>query len=72
MLLRLTPVDQFGQSERRFLGRDPQQGLEGRHRRVAPVEAKDQLLQIALEILWLNAVMRSVEPGLEVAKDSWM
>ena len=69
MLLRLTPVGQRGQGERRFLGRDPEQGLECRHRRVAPVEAKDKLVQIALEILRLNAVMRSVEPGLEVTKD---
>ncbi len=44
--------------------------MECRHRRVAPVEAKYKLVQIALEILRLNAVMRSVEPGLEVAKDS--
>ena len=70
MLLRLTPVDQRGQGERRFLGRDPEQGLECRHRRVAPVDAKDTLAQIALEILQLNAVLRSVAPGLEVAKDS--
>ena len=70
MLLWLTPVDQFGQGSRCVLGREPEQGLECRHRRIASVEAKDKLVQIALEILRLNAVMRSVEPGLEVAKDS--
>ena len=69
MLLRLTPTDQFGPSERRFLGSEPEQGLECRHRRIAPVEAKDKLVPIALEILRLNAVMRSVQPGLEVARD---
>ncbi len=37
---------------------------------MAPVEAKDTLVQIALEILRLNAVMRSVEPGFEVAQGS--
>jgi hypothetical protein len=70
MLLRLTPGYQFGQGQRRFLGRDPEQGLECRHRRVAPVEPKYKLVQITLEILWINAVMCSVEPSLEVAKDS--
>lgn len=44
--------------------------MECRHRCVAPVEVQYKLVQIALEILRLNAVMRSVEPGLEVAKDS--
>ena len=70
MLLWLTPVDQFGQGEWRFLGREPQQGLACRHRRMASVDAHDTLVQIALELLRLNAVMRAVEPGLEGAQDS--
>ena len=37
---------------------------------MASVDAKDKLVQIALEIRRLNAGMRSVEPGLEVANDS--
>ena len=64
MLLRLTPVDQFGQGEWRFLGREPQQGLACRHRRMASVDAHDTPVQIALELLRLNAVMRAVEPSL--------
>lgn len=44
--------------------------MECRHRPVVPVDAKDKLVQIALEILRLNAVLRSVEPSLEGAKDS--
>ena len=39
------------------------------HRRLAPVEAENKLVQIALEILWLNTVMRAIEPRLEVAED---
>ncbi len=35
------------------------QGLECRHRRISPVEAKCKLIPIALEILRFNAVIRS-------------
>ena len=51
-----------------FLGRDSPQGLKGGHRRVAPVEAKDQLVHIARKMLGRNTVMRSVQPGREMAE----
>ncbi len=43
------------------MGRDPEKDLECCQRRVAAFEAKCKLGQIALEILRLNAVMRSWE-----------
>ena len=70
MLLRLTQHNQIPEGSWRFLGRDPQQGLEGGHRRVAPVEAKDKLVQIALEIPGFNPMMRTVEPGFQIAENA--
>src|SRR5579859_5739139 len=51
-------------------GGDPQDGIERVHRIEAPVEAEDVLVQVGLEVLRFDtAVMRAVEPGLQVAED---
>ena len=42
--------------------------MKGGHRGLAPVEAKDKLIQIARKMLGLNTVMRSVQPRLEIAE----
>ena len=35
----------------------------------APIEAEDELVQVALKMLWADAVERSDEPGLEIPED---
>lgn len=59
MLLWLTSS---GSGEWLALGRDLKQALTCRHPRGAPVDAQDQLVQIALEILRLHAVVASRSP----------
>jgi hypothetical protein len=68
MLLWLTQHNQIPEGSWCVLAGDPQQGLEGGHRRVAPVTAEDKLGQIALEISGFNSMMRPVEPGAQLAE----
>ena len=44
-----------------------QQGLEGRHRLLAPIMAKDEFIKISLELIAPYAVMGSEQPLLQVA-----
>ena len=41
------------------LSSESQQGLERRHRLLAPIMAKDEFIQISLELMAAHAVMRS-------------
>src|SRR3546814_11200326 len=50
-------------------GGETQEGLEGRHRCAAPVEAEGELFEVGLEVIVPDAVVGAAEPGLEVAKD---
>jgi len=43
-------------------GRESQQGLEGRHRLLAPFMAKDEFIKISLELMAAHAVMGSEQP----------
>lgn len=52
-----------------FGGADAKQSLECRHRRLPSVEAKNELVQVGLQIFWRNAVVGSQEPGFQVRKD---
>ena len=49
------------------LGSESQQGLESRHRLLAPIMAKDEFIKISLELMATHAVMRSEQPLLQVA-----
>ncbi len=35
-----------------------------------PIEAEHELVQVALKMLWTDAVERSDQPGLEIPEDS--
>ncbi len=48
------------------LGAEPEQGLEGRHRRAAAVVAKDVLVEVDLQVGIANAPVGAVHPGLQV------
>src|SRR3546814_7148557 len=50
-------------------GGETQEGLEGRHRCAAPVEAEGELFEVGLEVIVHDAVVGAAEPGIEVAKD---
>jgi len=45
---------------------EAQQGLEGRHRCAAPVEAEGELVQVGLEVVVADAVVGADQPTLEV------
>ena len=49
------------------LGSESQQGLESRHRLLAPIMAKDEFIKISLELMAAHAVMGSEQPLLQVA-----
>src|ERR1019366_8100500 len=49
------------------LGPEFQQGLERRHRLLAPIMAKDEFVKISLELMAAHAVMGSEQPLLQIA-----
>jgi hypothetical protein len=49
------------------LGSESQQGLESRHRLLAPIMAKDEVIKISLELMAAHAVRGSEQPLLQVA-----
>ena len=48
-------------------GPETEQGLERRHRLLAPIMAKDEFIKISLELMAAHAVMGSEQPLLQVA-----
>ncbi len=46
----------------------PEQRLERGHRRASSIEAESELVEVGLQVLRIDAVMRAAEPGLEVAE----
>ena len=49
------------------LGSESQQGLESRHRLLAPIMTKDEFIKVSLEPMAAHAVMGSEQPLLQVA-----
>ena len=45
---------------------EAEEGLEGRHRRSAAVEAEGELVELSLEVVVPDAVVGAAQPGLEV------
>jgi len=52
---------------RLMLGSEAQQGLESRHRLLAPIMTKNEFIKISLELMTAHAVMGSEQPLLQVA-----
>ena len=46
---------------------EAEQSLKGSHRRAAAVEAEGELLQVGLKVLFADATVGALQPGLEVA-----
>jgi hypothetical protein len=51
-----------------FQSEETKEGLEGGHGSFPPVEAKNELCKVILEILGIDAVMSAVEPRFEAAQ----
>ena len=47
---------------------EPEQRLEGRHRRAAAVVAEDELVEVDLQVLGGGAAVRVLKPGLKVGE----
>jgi len=52
------------EGERFFLERNAQKRLKGGHRREAPIEPEDKLIQVSLQVLRLDSVMGPRQPSL--------
>ena len=52
----------------RFPAGNPKKGLKCCHRCPAAIEAKDVLVQVALQILRLDPMMRAKQPGRQIAE----
>jgi hypothetical protein len=48
---------------------EPEQRLEGGHRRAPAIEAEGELVQVDLEVGMTNTVVGTDQPGLQVAED---
>src|SRR5262245_66526049 len=48
---------------------EPEQRLEGSHRRTAPVEAEDKLVQIVRQVFLAHTAMSAPDPRLQMSKD---
>ncbi len=56
------------------MSREPQGGVECCHRVEAPIEAEHKFVEISLQVMLTNSVMRSKQPCLEVREgdmDHW-
>lgn len=70
MLLRSTQHNPIPERERCFLARDPHAGSGKRPSACWPVEAEEQLVQIALEIRELNSIIRAVSQAFRIAEQA--
>ncbi len=59
---------QIGQCLRGFARGDPQESLESGHRCFPAIETEDKFVEVSLQVFWVNSMMRTIEPCLEIAE----